>query len=105
MTFSFRLVADCMVKRLLALSCSCAGCHCDVSVSRMMQGMTALPVLPLVLPPAIPTLIPTNPTSTPQQQQQQAMAAMAAMPATVVSPFTSMMLPPSVLAPGDCLPA
>ena len=65
------------------------------------QGMTALSVLPLVLPPAIPTLIPTNPTSSPQQQQQQAMAAMAAMPAQYVSPFTSMMLPPSVQAPGE----
>ena len=74
---------------------------CDV----LVQGMAALPLLPLVLPPAIPTLIPTDPSASPEQQQQQAVAAMAAMPAHVVSPFTSMMLPPSVLAPGRRLPA
>lgn len=64
------------------------------------QGMASFPVLPLVLPPAIPTLIPTNPSATPEQQHQQAVAAMAAMPTHLVSPYTSMMLPPSVLAPG-----
>ena len=61
-----------------------------------MQGM-ALPMLPLVLPPAVQALMAATPNQTPEQQAQQA-ASLAA--AVMSSPYSAMMLPPSIIPMG-----
>lgn len=69
-----------------------------------VQGL-ALPVLPMVLPPAIQALMQSVPNSTPEQQAHQAAAAAAAAAAVMSSPYSAMMLPPSILpigAPCSC---
>ncbi len=63
------------------------------------QGL-ALPVLPMVLPPAIQALMQSAPNSTPEQQAHQAAAAAAAAAAVMSSPYSAMMLPPSILPIG-----
>jgi len=63
------------------------------------QGL-ALPVLPLVLPPAIQALMQSAPNSTPEQQAHQAAAAAAAAAAVMSSPYSAMMLPPSIIPMG-----
>ena len=62
-----------------------------------MQGV-ALPMLPLVLPPAVQALMqPAAPNQTPEQQAHQA-ASLAA--AVMASPYSAMMLPPSIVPMG-----
>ncbi len=68
------------------------------------QGV-ALPVLPLVLPPAVQALMAQAPGQTPEQSARQA-ASLAA--AVMSSPYSAMMLPPSIVPmgarplPGTC---
>lgn len=72
-------------------------------LGHVVQGV-ALPMLPLVLPPAVQALMqPAAPNQTPEQQAQQA-ASLAA--AVMSSPYSAMMLPPSIIpmgAPGFAL--
>jgi hypothetical protein len=64
-----------------------------------LQGL-GLPILPMVLPPAIQALMQSAPNSTPEQQAHQAAAAAAAAAAVMSSPYSAMMLPPSILPMG-----
>ena len=57
-----------------------------------------MPMLPMVLPQAYPGLFPS--TSIPEGQAHQAAAAAAAAVASVMSPYNSSMLPPSILNTG-----
>lgn len=71
-----------------------------------MQGMAALPVLPLCLPPGMSGhgIVPPPPSAsaTEHRQHQQALSAATAAAAVASSIYGSpMMLPPSVLPPGD----
>jgi hypothetical protein len=63
----------------------------------------ALPMLPLVLPPAVQALMTAaaTPNQTPEQQAQQA-ASLAA--AVMSSPYSAMMLPPSIIPMGALCP-
>ena len=68
-----------------------------------MQGFS-LPVLPMVLPPAIQALMQSQPAGTPEQQVHQAAAAAAAAAAVMSSPYSTystMMLPPSIIPLGE----
>ncbi|BDA48217.1 probable E3 ubiquitin-protein ligase synoviolin at N-terminal half [Coccomyxa sp. Obi] len=71
----------------------------DSAIPAGSQGL-ALPVLPMVLPPAIQALMHSAPNSTPEQQAHQAAAAAAAAAAVMSSPYSAMMLPPSILPIG-----
>ena len=68
------------------------------------QGV-ALPMLPLVLPPAVQALMAqAAPNQTPEQSARQA-ASLAA--AVMSSPYSAMMLPPSIIpmgAPASAFP-
>ena len=70
-----------------------------------------MPLLPLVLPPAVPAALPEAHQQLPQpsqeqlrqlqqQQGQQGQQQMQQPQQMVYTPFSGMMLPPSVLAPG-----
>ncbi|CAL5228388.1 g11511 [Coccomyxa viridis] len=77
----------------------------DVPTSMGSQGYS-LPILPMVLPPAIQALMHSPPAGTPEQQVHQAAAAAAAAAAVMSSPYSTystMMLPPSIipLGPGS----
>ena len=67
-----------------------------------VQGYS-LPILPMVLPPAIQALMHSPPAGTPEQQVHQAAAAAAAAAAVMSSPYSTystMMLPPSIIPLG-----
>lgn len=69
------------------------------------QGYS-LPVLPMVLPPAIQALMHSPPAGTPEQQVHQAAAAAAAAAAVMSSPYSTystMMLPPSIIPMGESI--
>ena len=82
----------------------CVGNHRCMSV----QGYS-LPILPMVLPPAIQALMHSPPAGTPEQQVHQAAAAAAAAAAVMSSPYSpystysTMMLPPSIIPLGALL--
>ena len=68
----------------------------------LLQGYS-LPILPMVLPPAIQALMHSPPAGTPEQQVHQAAAAAAAAAAVMSSPYSTystMMLPPSIIPLG-----